>query len=100
MSNDKPGLLQTWDAFDGQNVEEFTFDIKTNYIQMKKPWMIMGGQVEHLRVKFMYEHVYHPVCIKTLRRYLQREKNNVMRKGERISIIKIKPQFQRSCDIL
>ncbi len=92
--------MQTWDAFDGQNVEEFTFDIKTNYIQMKKPWMIMWDQVKLLRVKYMYEHVYHPVCIKTLRRYLQREKNNVMRKGERISIIKIKPQFQRSCDIL
>uniref|UniRef100_A0A8C1PRR5 Ig-like domain-containing protein n=1 Tax=Cyprinus carpio TaxID=7962 RepID=A0A8C1PRR5_CYPCA len=80
LNSDKPGLLQTWDAFDGQNVEEFTFDIEKNDIQMKKPWMIMWNQMTHLRVKYMYEHVYHPVCIKTLRRYLKMEKNNVMRK--------------------
>ncbi|XP_016304104.1 BOLA class I histocompatibility antigen, alpha chain BL3-7-like [Sinocyclocheilus anshuiensis] len=89
LINDKPGLLQTWDAFDGQNVEEFTFDSEKNYIQMKKPWMTMWNQVKHLRIKYMYEHVYHPVCMKTLRRYLEMEKKNVMRKVKpRVRLIK------------
>ncbi|XP_059412792.1 major histocompatibility complex class I-related gene protein-like isoform X3 [Carassius carassius] len=89
LNSDKPGLLQTWDAFDGQNVEEFTFDIEKHDIKMKKPWMIMWSQFEHLKVKLMYENVYHPVCIKTLRRYLEMEKNNVMRKVKpRVRLVK------------
>ncbi|XP_051758591.1 hereditary hemochromatosis protein homolog [Ctenopharyngodon idella] len=47
---------------------------------MKKPWIIPWDQVKQLRIKFLYENVYHPICIKVLQRYLNMEKNNVMRK--------------------
>lgn len=89
LGNDKPGLLQTWDAFNGQNVEEFTFNIEKDDIQMKMPWMITWDQLHQLHVKFLYENIYHPVCIKTLLRYLNMEKNSVMRKVKpRVRLLK------------
>ncbi|XP_048066600.1 major histocompatibility complex class I-related gene protein-like isoform X2 [Megalobrama amblycephala] len=80
LNDDKPGPLHFWEAFDGQRMQEFTYDLEKNDIQMKKPWIIPWDQVEQLHIKFLYENVYHPICIKVLRRYLNMEKNNVMRK--------------------
>ncbi|XP_067251196.1 major histocompatibility complex class I-related gene protein-like [Chanodichthys erythropterus] len=80
LNNGKPGLLHYWDAFGGQNMEEFIFDIEKHAIQIKMPWVITWDQLKRLHENFMYENVYHPICIKTLRRYLNMEKNNVMRK--------------------
>ncbi|XP_065103386.1 DLA class I histocompatibility antigen, A9/A9 alpha chain [Paramisgurnus dabryanus] len=89
LSNNKPGLLQSWDASNGQNVEEFTFDMEKNDIQIKMPWMITEDQPHRLHIKFLYENVYHPICIKTLRRYLNTEKNRVMRKVKpRVRLLK------------
>ncbi|XP_073708917.1 major histocompatibility complex class I-related gene protein-like [Garra rufa] len=79
LNDDKPGLLQRWDALDGQNIEEFIFDIKNNKTQTKMTWRPWNQQ-KWLRVKYMYENVYHPLCTKVLRRYLYMEKNNVLRK--------------------
>ncbi|KAK2898768.1 hypothetical protein Q8A67_010186 [Cirrhinus molitorella] len=80
LDNGKPGLFYFWDAFSGLNMEEFTFDMEKNNIQMKMPWMVTWDQVKRLKVQFMYENVYHPICIKVLQRYLNMEKNSVMRK--------------------
>ncbi|XP_073690521.1 DLA class I histocompatibility antigen, A9/A9 alpha chain-like [Garra rufa] len=80
LENDKPGLMKTWDAFDGQNMEEYTIDMEKKDIHIKKPWITTWNQVKKLHVKFLYENVYHPVCIRTLKRYLNMEKNNVMKK--------------------
>ncbi|KAK2898770.1 hypothetical protein Q8A67_010188 [Cirrhinus molitorella] len=82
LDNDQPGLFLSLDAFNGQNTEEFTFDVVKRTMQINLPWMrIKGmGQIEWLHVKFLYEHVYHPVCLKTLRTFLEKEKNTVMRK--------------------
>ena len=86
LNDDKPGPLHSWDAFDGQCLEEFTYDLEQNDIHVKKPWMILWDQVKRLHIQ-LCENVYHPICIKVLRRYLHLEKNNVMRKGERINLI-------------
>ncbi|XP_067251206.1 DLA class I histocompatibility antigen, A9/A9 alpha chain-like isoform X2 [Chanodichthys erythropterus] len=80
LNDDKPGPFHLWDAFDSQNVEEFTYDLEKNVIQVKKPWIIPWDQVKQLHIKLLYENVYHPICNKVLRRYLNMEKNNVMRK--------------------
>ncbi|XP_026110939.1 major histocompatibility complex class I-related gene protein-like isoform X2 [Carassius auratus] len=79
LNNDKPGPLYYWDAFDGQNVGELTFDIEKKEIQNKLLWKTWD-QAAQFRIKFLHQNVYHPICIKTLRRYLNMEKNNVMRK--------------------
>ncbi|XP_048067397.1 class I histocompatibility antigen, Gogo-A*0501 alpha chain-like isoform X2 [Megalobrama amblycephala] len=80
LNDDKPGQLHFWDAFDEKSMEEFTYDQEKNDIQMKKPWMIPWDQVKRRHIKYLYEIFYYPICIKVLRRYLNMEKNNVMRK--------------------
>ncbi|XP_051758569.1 major histocompatibility complex class I-related gene protein-like [Ctenopharyngodon idella] len=80
LNDGKPGPLLRFDAFDGQNLEEVTYDLEKNDIQMEKPWIIPWDQIKRQHMKFLYENVYHPICIKVLRRYLHMEKNNVMRK--------------------
>ncbi|XP_048065983.1 major histocompatibility complex class I-related gene protein-like [Megalobrama amblycephala] len=80
LNDDKPGVVLSMDAYDGQNMEEFSFDMEKNDIQMKKPWMITWNEIQWLSVKLLYGKICHPVCIKTLRRYLGMKKNNVMRK--------------------
>ncbi|ROL49132.1 DLA class I histocompatibility antigen, A9/A9 alpha chain [Anabarilius grahami] len=79
LNDDKPGPLHIWNAMDRQNIMEFTYDLEKNDIQMKKSW-IPWNQVKLLKLKSIHENVYHPICIKVLRRYLKMEKNNVMRK--------------------
>ncbi|KTG44255.1 hypothetical protein cypCar_00034130 [Cyprinus carpio] len=74
----KPGLLQRWDALDGQNIEELIFDIENNKTQTKMTWQPWDQQ-KWIRVKYMYANVYYPLCMKVLRRYLYMEKNNVLR---------------------
>ncbi|XP_051525043.1 major histocompatibility complex class I-related gene protein-like [Myxocyprinus asiaticus] len=82
LSNDQPGLFLSWDAFNGQSTEQFTFDVVKRTMQINLPWIrIKGmGQTEWLHIKFLYENIYHPVCMKTLRKYLDKEKSVVMRK--------------------
>ncbi|XP_073709046.1 major histocompatibility complex class I-related gene protein-like isoform X4 [Garra rufa] len=96
LNDGKPGPLHFWDAFNGQNMEEFTFDKDKNDIQVKKPWMIKWDQARRLHVKFLYENVYHPICIKILQRYLNMQKNHVMRKVKpRVRLIrKTLPDFK------
>ncbi|XP_051758567.1 major histocompatibility complex class I-related gene protein-like isoform X1 [Ctenopharyngodon idella] len=79
LNNDKPGLLKSWDAFDQLNTEEFSFNAEKNEMQVKMPWMPWSQQEWHNK-KFLHEYIYQPICIKTLRRFLNMEKNKVMRK--------------------
>uniref|UniRef100_A0A8C2C345 Ig-like domain-containing protein n=1 Tax=Cyprinus carpio TaxID=7962 RepID=A0A8C2C345_CYPCA len=79
-NNDEPGLFKSCDAFDGQNIGDLTFDMEQNEIHNTMQWGIAWEQGKQLHVKFVLQNVYHPICIKTLRRYLNMEKNNVMRK--------------------
>ncbi|XP_051758563.1 zinc-alpha-2-glycoprotein-like [Ctenopharyngodon idella] len=79
LNNNKPGLLQRWDAFNGQEMEEYTFDTEKHDMETKitwRPW----GQMTRLHMKLLCENIYQPICIKTLRRYLHMKKNSVMRK--------------------
>ncbi|XP_043093310.1 major histocompatibility complex class I-related gene protein-like isoform X2 [Puntigrus tetrazona] len=79
LNDDKPGPLQTWDAFDQKNKEEFIFNEEKNHFQIELPW-ITWDNLQFAHMKFLYKNVYHPVCIKVLQSYLQMKKNNVMRK--------------------
>ncbi|TRY58678.1 hypothetical protein DNTS_028450 [Danionella cerebrum] len=91
LNNDKPGPIHYWDAFGGQNMEEFVFDIDKHSIQIKRPWLIMWDDLKRVHENLMYTNVYHPICIKILRRYLSIERNNVMKKVKpRVRLLKKK----------
>ncbi|XP_051758566.1 major histocompatibility complex class I-related gene protein-like [Ctenopharyngodon idella] len=90
LNDDKPGPLQRLDALDGQTIEEFTFDMEKNNAETKMTWRPWDQQ-KWIRIKFMYESVYHPICFKVLQRYLYMEKNNVLRKVKpRVRLMKKK----------
>ncbi|XP_050972286.1 major histocompatibility complex class I-related gene protein-like [Labeo rohita] len=95
LNDDKPGPLQTWDAFDQQRKEEFIFNKEKNHFQIELPW-IMWDNLQFIHMKFLYKNVYYPVCIKALQGYLQVKKNNVMRKVKpRVRLMrKMLPDFQ------
>ncbi|XP_073709044.1 DLA class I histocompatibility antigen, A9/A9 alpha chain-like isoform X2 [Garra rufa] len=80
LNDGKPGLFHFWDGFSGQNIDKFTFDMEKHNIQKKMPWTVTGSQIKWLNLMSMYKNVYHPICIKVLRRYLVMKKNNLMRK--------------------
>uniref|UniRef100_A0A672MPF8 Uncharacterized protein n=1 Tax=Sinocyclocheilus grahami TaxID=75366 RepID=A0A672MPF8_SINGR len=86
LNDDKPGPLQTWDAFDQKNKEAFIFNEEKNHFQIELPW-IMWDNLQFAHMKFLYKNVYHPVCIKVLQSYLRMKKNNVMRTGESSTLI-------------
>lgn len=58
--------------------------MEKNEIQIKLPWMLWD-KIRWLQIKFLYENIYHPVCIQVLQKYLNMEKKTVMRKGKRTS---------------
>ncbi|XP_058639830.1 zinc-alpha-2-glycoprotein-like isoform X2 [Onychostoma macrolepis] len=64
LNDDKPGLLQRWDSFNGQEIGEYTFDTEKN-VQTKiiwGPW----SQLTRFQMKFLIENIYQPICIKVL----------------------------------
>uniref|UniRef100_A0A673H1Y2 Uncharacterized protein n=1 Tax=Sinocyclocheilus rhinocerous TaxID=307959 RepID=A0A673H1Y2_9TELE len=50
-----------------------------HFSDMKMPWMITW-EVKRLKVKFMFENVYHPICIKVLRRKELKPRVRLMKK--------------------
>ncbi|XP_073709047.1 DLA class I histocompatibility antigen, A9/A9 alpha chain-like [Garra rufa] len=80
LNNGNASLFHFWDGFSGQNIDKFTFDMKKDKIQEKRPWTVIASQIKWGHLMLMYETVHHPICIKVLRRYLLMKKNNVMRK--------------------
>uniref|UniRef100_A0A671KXY4 Ig-like domain-containing protein n=1 Tax=Sinocyclocheilus anshuiensis TaxID=1608454 RepID=A0A671KXY4_9TELE len=74
LNNDKPGLIQTWDAFDGQNVGKTIFDIEKHDVQTKLTWMPWD------QLKKTSNEI--------LRRYLNLEKNNMRKVKPRVRFMR------------
>ncbi|XP_009302506.3 class I histocompatibility antigen, Gogo-C*0202 alpha chain-like [Danio rerio] len=91
LFNDKPGIYHLWDAHDGKTIEKFTFNIYNHEFQLKNQWFRTWDQVMIQQKRIVHENIYYPVCIKVLRRYLNVEKNSVMRKVKpRVRLMKKK----------
>ncbi|KAL1258894.1 hypothetical protein QQF64_009471 [Cirrhinus molitorella] len=80
LDNDKPGLIYTWDAFNGQIKEWATFDAETKAFQINLSLIRAWDQQKRIYVNFLYENVYHPVCLKILRRNLYMKKSSILQK--------------------
>ncbi|XP_030621688.1 major histocompatibility complex class I-related gene protein-like [Chanos chanos] len=88
LDNDKPGLMNSWDAFNGLNKEELRFRTQQNRFQSPVEWL-GWDYLTHVQVQWLFANIYHPICIKTLRRYLREEKNSVRRKVKpRVRLLK------------
>uniref|UniRef100_A0A672M4M0 Ig-like domain-containing protein n=1 Tax=Sinocyclocheilus grahami TaxID=75366 RepID=A0A672M4M0_SINGR len=89
LENDKPGLVYTWDAFNGQMKEWGTFDTKTKKLQINLSLIRAWDQHKSLYVNVLYENIYYPICLKILRRNLNMKKNSILQKVKpRVRLLK------------
>uniref|UniRef100_A0A9J8CKZ1 Ig-like domain-containing protein n=2 Tax=Cyprinus carpio TaxID=7962 RepID=A0A9J8CKZ1_CYPCA len=80
LENDKPGLVYTWDAFNGQMKEWGTFDAETKKLQINLSLIRGWDQHRSIYVNFLYENIYLPICLKILRRNLNMKKISILQK--------------------
>ncbi|XP_042596289.1 zinc-alpha-2-glycoprotein-like [Cyprinus carpio] len=89
LDNDKPGLVHSWDAFNGEIKEWGIFDPETREHQISLSLIRAWDQPKILYVKFLYENIYLPYCLKILRRNLHMNKNSILRKVKpRVRLLK------------
>ncbi|XP_050986355.1 class I histocompatibility antigen, Gogo-C*0101/C*0102 alpha chain [Labeo rohita] len=80
LDNDKPGLIYSWDAFNGQIKEWATFDTETKIFQINFSLIRAWDQQKRIYVNFLYDNIYHPICLKMLRRNLHTKKSSILQK--------------------
>ncbi|XP_030621665.1 HLA class I histocompatibility antigen, Cw-3 alpha chain-like [Chanos chanos] len=88
--SESPGQIKSWDAFDGLTIVKLGFSMQQNGFDSGSDLNRLGWDFQKLSlVKRLYAQIYYPICIKTLKKYLHIEKNNVMRKVKpRVRLLK------------
>ncbi|NP_001314838.1 major histocompatibility complex class I LDA precursor [Danio rerio] len=96
----KPGQMITRDAARGSTTDELLYVDKNFTYQgtLNVPAFVLNM---HLKISMWnHEHLYHPFCIKTLKGYLEKRKNQVNRKVKpkvRLLLKKLSSSFRVSC---
>ncbi|KAG9336006.1 hypothetical protein JZ751_003265, partial [Albula glossodonta] len=77
LDNDKESKTMEWDAYDGMeamsyNMQNYTFN------PLWPVLMFSQGQIESILM--VYTNIYQPICTRTLKHYLNKVKNVVLRK--------------------
>uniref|UniRef100_A0AAY4DAR1 Ig-like domain-containing protein n=1 Tax=Denticeps clupeoides TaxID=299321 RepID=A0AAY4DAR1_9TELE len=80
MDSSSSSPVLSWDAFNGEPVEELIFNKYLNTMESHGLWPATWNQIKQKTVQILYANLYHPLCIKTLKHYLSKEKNRVIRK--------------------
>ncbi|KAL2092287.1 hypothetical protein ACEWY4_012085 [Coilia grayii] len=80
LDNGTAGPLRSWNAFNGVNEEELQYNTEQKTIEVEGVWSATWSYLERNQVEWMYANIYHPICIKALKRCLHIKKNHVMRK--------------------
>ncbi|XP_061115065.1 popy class I histocompatibility antigen, alpha chain E-like [Conger conger] len=75
--NDKPSPLMGWEAYDGTEVTRY--DIHNRTVNPLWP-QLMWSTLKEKTCQMIYINIYQPICIQTLKYYLEKEKNIVLRK--------------------
>ncbi|XP_061113407.1 H-2 class I histocompatibility antigen, alpha chain-like [Conger conger] len=77
LDNDEPSMVMVWKAYDG--VEVTHYDMHAYTVNPLWPQLMWTTKKEE-SYRMVYTNVYQPICIKTLKYYLEKEKNIVFRK--------------------
>ncbi|XP_035238156.1 class I histocompatibility antigen, F10 alpha chain-like isoform X1 [Anguilla anguilla] len=77
LDNDKPSQVMVWDAYDG--IKVMHFDLHNHTVNPLWPEFIWTTKAAEI---FLMEliNIYQPICVQTLKYYLEKEKNIVLRK--------------------
>ncbi|KAJ8265438.1 hypothetical protein COCON_G00145370 [Conger conger] len=79
LDNDKASPVMMWEAYDG--AEAAHYDMHNHTVSPLWP-QLMWTTLKEAAIRMEYINVYQPICIRTLKYYLEKEKNIVFRKGE------------------
>ena len=70
------------DAYGGESVEEQCYDVDHNSLHSDRRWPNMDGRVWTSAGTWQYQMIYHPNCIKFLKKHLAKIQNRVLKKGK------------------
>ncbi|XP_061114597.1 class I histocompatibility antigen, F10 alpha chain-like isoform X2 [Conger conger] len=77
LDNDKGSQVTMWEAYDGTAATRYNMQNRT----INPLWpQLMWSTKEKEYWPMQYIHIYQPICIQTLKYYLEKEKNIVLRK--------------------
>ncbi|XP_035238163.1 DLA class I histocompatibility antigen, A9/A9 alpha chain-like [Anguilla anguilla] len=77
LDNDKPSPVMMWDAYDG--TEAMYFDVHNYTVNPIWSQLIRSTRAAEVFIMDLIN-IYQPICIQTLKYYLEKEKNIVLRK--------------------
>ncbi|XP_036388770.1 H-2 class I histocompatibility antigen, K-Q alpha chain-like [Megalops cyprinoides] len=77
LNDGKPSPIMEWDAYDG--TEAIHYNMRNHTFNALWPASIWK-ELKLETARLIYTNIYQPICIKTLKHYLNEEKNIVMRK--------------------
>ncbi|XP_076142705.1 major histocompatibility complex class I-related protein 1-like [Alosa pseudoharengus] len=80
LDDDQPGPMAVKDAFNGQTGDHLSFTNDQHSFWSQWQWPAMWDKLQFSQVKWLYENIYQPICLRTLRTYLRKQRNRVMRK--------------------
>ena len=70
------------DAYGGETVEEQCYDVDHKRLHTDRKWPNMDSRVWTSGFPLRYQMIYHPNCIKFLKKHLAKENNRVLKKGK------------------
>ncbi|KAI1892971.1 hypothetical protein AGOR_G00138990 [Albula goreensis] len=77
LDNDKESKIMEWDAYDGMEAMSYNMQNSTfNSLWPELVWNLRKEEVVLVRFKTLYQ----PICIQTLKHYLRKDKNIVLRR--------------------
>ncbi|KAG5281539.1 hypothetical protein AALO_G00073410 [Alosa alosa] len=82
LGDDKPGLMISTDAYNGETVEGKYFDVDHEALHFNRKWTNSESALwtPKLNGPSMYKFVYQPNCIKFLKKHLAKDRNRVLKK--------------------
>ncbi|KAL2092171.1 hypothetical protein ACEWY4_011969 [Coilia grayii] len=80
LDNDKPGPMVNKDAYNGEVVEEEYYDVDHDTLHTDRKLLNMNSYIWTHLSPSRYGMIYHPNCIKYLKKHLARERKRVLKK--------------------
>ncbi|XP_063050598.1 major histocompatibility complex class I-related gene protein-like [Engraulis encrasicolus] len=80
LDHDQPGPMFVHDAFNGESGDHLSANKDQYSFRSQWHWPAMWDILVADQVKWLHKSLYHPICLRTLRTYLHRHKNHLLRK--------------------
>ncbi|XP_062398406.1 major histocompatibility complex class I-related gene protein-like isoform X2 [Sardina pilchardus] len=80
LGNDEEGRMVVMEAFDGESGDVVYYNKHESSFLTDLKWPIKYSEIYKNYVKYALKELFHPLCMKILRKYLRKEKNRIVKK--------------------